>query len=75
MKKNKKNIMGIYAIRVDAPNGPYFYVGKSIDIDKRMKQHIYNSQTNPKAHVDAAISQYEWYWEVMKRCNRKELNK
>jgi excinuclease UvrABC nuclease subunit len=77
MKKKRKNktITGIYGIRVETDKGPFFYVGKSSDVDRRIKQHIYNSQTDPKTHIDAAIGKYPWTWEVIKKCRDYELNK
>ena len=74
MKRNKKDLCGIYGIRVDTDIGPFFYVGKSTHINQRIKQHVAASQTSSKQHIDKAIAKYPWEWEVIRLCGESYLN-
>jgi excinuclease UvrABC nuclease subunit len=51
------------------------YIGKSIDIDSRIKQHIQQSQHQPKDNFHKTMAHNDWSWTVLELAPRRSLNK
>lgn len=66
-------MIGIYKI-TNKINGK-IYIGQSINIERRWKEHIFDNRKNSLIHL--AIIKYgkeNFSFEVIEECNQKELN-
>ena len=69
-------MIGIYKItKIEDPT--IFYVGKSNDIERRFKEHIYKNYAQSRIPFDSLINQdnkHEFNFEILEECSLEDLN-
>ena len=65
--------VGIYYILCDGK----YYIGKSKDIDRRIKQHISEAMNKVHLHngLHKAMAYSDWSWGIIEMCPQRSLNK